>query len=103
MPRSIKFRELCKLEPKLEKLYNKAKAVNRQKPMPCANEVWYGYGAMPRDGGLRRQVYKLVGWSREDDPKCDSRLKTREAYDVAYETIYKVLPDCDERCCYSDE
>jgi hypothetical protein len=28
------------------------------------------------------------------DPATDPRLRTSEAYDVAYETIYNALPDC---------
>lgn len=83
------FVRLCELEPRLLELYNEAKSY---KPVPgfCANHIWYRYG------GLKSQLCHIVGWDA-----IDPRLQTSEAYDVAYETIYGALPDCqhDEIIC----
>jgi len=52
----------------------------------CANRAWYGRG------GFRAQLSRLVGWgARHDEPWVGSR----EAYDLAYHTLYRILPDCD--------
>jgi hypothetical protein len=57
----------------------------------CANANWYGYSGP----GLKEKLCQLVGWEAKTD---DPRLKTNEAYDVAYEAIYEALPDCRGRC-----
>lgn len=52
----------------------------------CANRAWY------ERGGFRSHLGRLVGWgARHDDPW----VRSREAYDLAYHTLYRILPDCD--------
>ncbi|MFT4040725.1 MAG: hypothetical protein QM692_21270 [Thermomicrobiales bacterium] len=58
------------------------------KPTFCANDHWYGYGN--RGQGFRRRMVSLVGNSRKPEPV----LGTEAAYEVAYDTLYAVLPDC---------
>lgn len=79
----------------------------------CANEVWYGF--------LKSQLVQLVGWSRGHLPTCaidgprpafvcmanfkpvrrvpattnaEKMLRSSAAYDVAYDHLYELLPDC---------
>ncbi len=54
----------------------------------CANAAWYGYGGHL---GLKPRLVRLVGWgSNHPDPA----LRTSAAYDVVYQTLYDLLPDC---------
>ncbi len=54
----------------------------------CANAAWYGYGGRL---GLKPRLVRLVGWGAQSR---DPVLRSCEAYDVAYETLYELLPDC---------
>lgn len=47
----------------------------------CANWVWYSY--------FKPQLVRLVGWSA-----AKPEIRTEEAYDVAYDYLYSLLPDC---------
>ena len=49
----------------------------------CANDYWY------RPGGFKSQLVQLVGYGAEGE-----ELKTEEAYDVCYEYLYDLLPNC---------
>jgi hypothetical protein len=81
------FEELCELEPGLLTLYRRAKGVkdDRRKRSFCANAVWYGR--------FKPVLCRLVGWEARNPT-----LRTSEAYDLAYDTIYAALPDC--RNCF---
>lgn len=81
------WQELVRREPRLLDLLREAQAY-RPRPGFCANAIWYGYG---RRVGLRERLTRLVGWGR---PDRDPVLSTSAAYDVAYETVYQALPDC---------
>ena len=91
------------------------------RPSWCANAVWYRF--------LKPELCRLVGWSRgrvpepaHDGPRpllicmadvkpsrhvpattaAERLLRSRVAYDVAYEHLYALLPDCrhdEEACC----
>jgi predicted DNA-binding transcriptional regulator AlpA len=92
---------LVKLEPRLDKLYRKVTAIKDDptKPSFCANYEWYDNTT---DGpSLESQMCTLVG------RKCkntggDKRLKSKEAYDIAYRTLYNKLPDCRNCQCPPD-
>jgi hypothetical protein len=78
------------IEPALQALFDAAAAVrdNKRKRGFCANAHWYGYGS--RKGmGLKPRMMGLVGWHAQDP-----RLRSMEAYRVAYTRIYEALPDC---------
>jgi hypothetical protein len=87
------FPQLVSLEPRLAGLLEEAKAYRQKVGRNfCANAVWYGYrGHKP---GLRQRLTQLVGWNshRKD------LLGSSAAYDVAYQTIYRALPDCGADC-----
>jgi hypothetical protein len=97
--RTITFEMLCELDPRLVDLYNRAQAVRDDKPLSsfCANRVWYGRNN--QGGGLRGQLVKLVGYEASRD--ADARLRTPEAYDVAYYSIYDALPNCRNCGCFN--
>jgi hypothetical protein len=57
----------------------------------CANAIWFGYqGTISFKDGLSR----FIGWDRDDE----SVLASSEAYDVTYEHLYYLLPDCGPEC-----
>jgi hypothetical protein len=66
---------------------------SRGKNYICANDRWYGYREW-KDRGLRDGVISLVGWFSKRP-----ELKTTEAYDIAYQHIYRLLPNCRNCSC----
>ena len=56
----------------------------------CANHVWY-------NEGYRDRLYQLVGWEAPAD--APAFLRTSEAFDVAYDTLYHALPNCRNCTC----
>jgi hypothetical protein len=87
------FEQLCQLEPRLEDLLREARSHKGGRSF-CANAVWFGYGEY-RHRSFKRRLQELVGWKRKDNPI----LSTREAYDLAFHTIYQALPDCGDCLC----
>lgn len=52
----------------------------------CANNVWYEH--------FKPRLFPLVGW------ECrNPEIRTQEAWDLAYETIYEALPPCRDCLC----
>ncbi len=51
----------------------------------CANTVWYA------GVGFKAQLCEVVGFTSENP---DAALRTPAAYDVAYQHLYRLLPDC---------
>lgn len=89
--------ELVTLEPRLATLLARARAIKDDKTRPvfCANAAWYGYGRYEGQG-LKTTLEHLVGWYAESrHPK----LRSREAYDLVYKRVYKVLPNCRNCMC----
>lgn len=64
----------------------------------CAMAAWYGYDRP----GFKDRMVKLVGRHREGaDVRPDiPSLRTSDAYDVAYETLVSLLPDCGRCSCW---
>jgi hypothetical protein len=96
MPATVPtFADLVAVEPALGQLLATAKAYRKNVPPKfCANAAWYGYGNF-WGRGLKARLSRLVGWdaAREE-------LRTEEAYDLAYDTIYRALPNCRKcGCC----
>jgi hypothetical protein len=86
------FAALAKLEPELRALAAAARhqrRIARGLPSYCANQVWI-FQFKPRLCGL-------VGWSSQHP---EPLLHTRAAYDVAYDHIYQLLPDCRNCLCF---
>ena len=80
------FDELCKLEPALEQLRLDALRERDLKPKRgyyCATDVWVRQ--------LKPRLSQLVGWyARHPGPI----VRSSEAYDVAYDAVYALLPNC---------
>jgi hypothetical protein len=87
------FQTLLKKEPRLGDLLSIARSLHDNRdPVFCATAIWGGYaGFRP---GLKALLGRLVGWTAE----TGGDLRSWEAYEVAYKTIYLALPDCRGRC-----
>lgn len=83
------WHQLIAAEPRLIYLFDKARRVQDDHATKsfCANRVWYE--------SIKPTVCELVGDAR----KGHALLGTSDAYDVAYEVIYNVLPDCRNCLC----
>jgi hypothetical protein len=78
------------LEPRLRTLYDQIRAIKDDKTTPsfCANVTWCSTFQASRSS-LKDRMFYLVGFYA-DHPK----LRTMEAYEVAYAKLYGALPDC---------
>lgn len=111
---SLSWELLARAEPELRRLERLALWIaSRADTDFCANEVWYGF--------LKPTLLPLVGWSRGRVPECaddeprpvfvcmadiqparrvpassrsERLLRSVAAYDLAYDHIYELLPDC---------
>lgn len=95
-PAAVMFAELVEIEPRLKSLLADARAYKRASKgqhRVCVNERWYGYFQW-RGRSLKDRLEKLVGWFA-DKPL----LRTEDAYDVAYDYIYRALPHCRNCLC----
>lgn len=83
----LKWSQLVKWEPRLKELQRDIKAVKDDPTRPafCANLVWY------KAGGFKVRLCHLVGWDAEGS---EPLLHTPEAYDLAYDRLYELLPPC---------
>ncbi len=93
-PSVLTWDDLAAREPRLAALRQAVERVSAHgRPHYCANAVWYGYGG---GVGFRSRVTQLVGWgSNHPDPA----LRSSVAYDVVYQTLYDLLPDCRDCGC----
>jgi hypothetical protein len=78
------WKRLVKLVPDLQALADEIAGIKGDKGF-CANRVWYGRQ------GYRRIFNQLVG-SESHHP--EPWVNTMEAHTVGYQTLYKLLPDC---------
>ena len=84
--KKLTWNKLIKSEPQLLALYKEAKAVDGRAEHFCANNVWYEH--------FKPRLFPLVGW------ECrNPEIRTQEAWDLAYETIYEALPPCRDCLC----
>lgn len=91
---AITWDELTAIEPRLVDLLKQAQAVDGSPKHFCANNVWYGMTT--KYPNFREEIYRLVGWeSKHGDP----RIRTSEAFDEAYRTVYEALPPCKDCIC----
>jgi hypothetical protein len=58
----------------------------------CANEVWYGYGDLSQ--AFKQTVIRYAG-----DYAEKPELRSHVAYDIAYQHLYDLLPDCRNCLC----
>ncbi|WP_417736292.1 hypothetical protein [Rosistilla oblonga] len=85
------FEELCEIEPRLTELERKAKAAELVKydRQFCANAYWAD--------AIKPALTSLVGWDLVGE--ADDRLKTMEAYNLTYDHLYSLLPNCNQCGC----
>lgn len=93
-PPTLTFEELCAAEPLLQSLKRSCTAESRRvhgsSDPYCANAFWYGYS--DPSGGVRGRLGRIIGWGRV--PQEPPELCSQAAYDVAYDTLYALLPNC---------
>jgi len=87
IPPAVTWTDLVDEEPRLgllerEILYH---AAQHKTGRYCASRFWHGYAGT----GFKDRLLELVGWET-DRPT----LRSSEAYDVAYDHLYELLPDC---------
>lgn len=58
----------------------------------CANRHWYGY--FDPEFSFKERVNRYTGWFAERP-----ELRSEAAYDIAYEHLYDLLPDCRNCSC----
>lgn len=80
------WEQLAALDPRLATLAAEAAAVHDDgRPEGfCAHAYWYGR--------FKPRLLALVGW--EASSRAQPALRAMDAYDVAYEHVYGLLPDC---------
>jgi hypothetical protein len=84
------FEELVQLEPRLGMLERDIRSIKRPyRGRFCANEIWYQ--------GFKPKLVRMVGWLAPKD--APPALRTIEAYDVAYDHLYELLPNCRRCAC----
>ena len=84
--KEMTWTELIAIEPRLEDLRAEMAAVDGSDAHFCANRIWYQH--------FKPRLLRLVG--RE----CDrAELRSEQAWDVAYDTIYAELPPCQDCAC----
>jgi putative DNA primase/helicase len=85
-PTDLSWAEMVKVEPRLGKL-RKHIHNDIDTTEVCFNQQWFDLPS-----GLKQQMKALVGW--EADGASD-RLRTRTAYDIAYDVLFHSAPDCE--------
>lgn len=93
----VTWETLTEAEPRLLELYRAVSAVKDDgtEPAFCANDLWYG------EDGFKDRMAALVGWGREEEGAAPADfLTTEEAYDLAYTTLYDLLPPCRNCGCW---
>jgi hypothetical protein len=84
---ALTWEDLTALEPRLELLERDIRyhASQARSVGYCASRHWHGYAGP----GFKDRLSVLVGWE-VDGPM----LGSSEAYDVAYDHLYELLPNC---------
>ena len=84
----LSYRELEARDDRLVALRRRVEAVRRSAGGPfCPHTHWFG-----RSGGdFKRQLVDIIGWHSANP---DAALRTSDAYEVAYQHLYHLLPDC---------
>lgn len=123
----LTWEKLVELNPELGRIEADIKALaaaDTGEGFFCANRHWYNY---KHDGGFRRRLILNVGWHCYDDPDYKSppprdglsysvselmdhpaprklkpvplELGSQYAYQIAYDHLYNLLPDCRHPGC----
>lgn len=81
----LTFEELCDREPRLAALRDEIARLPRRSRGACANALWF---ATPN---YKRILTGIIGHLAV---QFDPDLRTSAAYDVAYQSLYRLLPNC---------
>lgn len=101
-PEPLTFDVLCAIDPSLRNLerYVRARAAEAyRKRNGCANGAWYGYDRFRDLGNPKQRLVAHVGHFRSARPAANTTpeqeavLRSSEAYDVAYQHLYRLMPD----------
>jgi hypothetical protein len=93
---------LTALVPELLDLEQRVKHVvrlaNDGKGAFCANALWYGASGKRT---IKSAMARLVGYAAAD--RLDPLVMSSDAYDLVYERLYALLPDCrhEPGCCWA--
>src|SRR5262245_12732284 len=92
----MNWKALVKTEPRLGKLLDDIEAADSHLTRSfCAVTAWHGSGGRP---GLKMRMYRLAGFG-----SANPELRTREAYELATQTLYGALPPCRGCACVIDD
>jgi hypothetical protein len=83
----LTFEEMKMVEPLLAYLESDARDVKDSYTTPafCANYIWFHY--------FKPKLLKLTGWECSND-----LLSSCDCYDIAYQHLYNLLPNCRGGC-----
>ena len=84
----ITWEELIAIEPALQEMLTEISHIEDASPSFCANQTWFDQ--------YDERMGWLVGWYAT---KANPRLRTSDAYDLAFEKLYNALPDCRDCNC----
>lgn len=95
MKRNLTWEQITDLEPRLLEVAAAARFAGEGETCFCRQSAWYGMDRW-RDRGFKDRVSVLVGWEREDFDRTErvATLMTSEAYNIAYEYVLHLLPEC---------
>jgi hypothetical protein len=89
----LTWRRIANIEPRLAEAERLIKMIRDPGGESfCANDIWYGY----RDirFSFKERVNTYAGWFAEKP-----ELRSDAAYDIAYQHLYDLLPDCRNCLC----
>lgn len=84
----VTWEQVSDLVPELKLMLKLAKSIRRPKGPWCSNNMWYAI--------FKPRLCELVG---DGCPRKNPMLRSSEAYDIAYKTIYDALPPCRDCLC----
>jgi hypothetical protein len=84
----ITWHELVEIEPRLQRLLDRAKAVWIEADDPEFDGMADFHGYPGSDHNFKREMIRLVGWEAESH---NPTIHTMEAYDVAYHVILNAM------------
>lgn len=90
----LTWKKLTELEPRLLDLERRARNSAKGQDCYCYERAWFGDSTW--GSGFKAEMVKLIGWKRQRDDAAPviEQLHTPEAYQIAYDTLLRVLPSC---------
>lgn len=79
----LSWKELVGLEPGLGEMLADIQQIRSRRRCFCGDAIWYQL--------FKPRLRTLVGYEAHTSVR---HLRTKEAYDVAYRTLYEAIPEC---------